>query len=254
MESLAALESEIVGCRSCARLVAWREKVGREKRAAFRDDDYWARPIPSFGDDPARILIVGLAPAAHGANRTGRVFTGDRSADFLVAGMHRVGIASQPNSDRVDDGLRLIGCRMTAAVRCAPPQNAPTPAERTACRPYLVRELALVRPRVILALGGLAWQETLRTAFEKVDFIALPTMQSTPPVIPPALEIGILEARMLILQNTVAVNFAGNPALAVPVPLRHASVPVTSLQLIGPPRHEAELLNAGRLVESAVKE
>ena len=162
MESLAALESEIVGCRSCARLVAWREKVGRDKRAAFRDDDYWARPIPSFGDDPARILIVGLAPAAHGANRTGRVFTGDRSADFLVAGMHRVGIASQPNSDRVDDGLRLIGCRMTAAVRCAPPQNAPTPAERTACRPYLVRELALVRPRVILALGGLAWQETLR--------------------------------------------------------------------------------------------
>jgi uracil-DNA glycosylase len=162
VEDIATLESEIVRCRACPRLVAWREQVGREKRKSFRNDTYWARPIPSFGDEPAPILIVGLAPAAHGANRTGRVFTGDRSADFLVAGMHRAGLASQPTSDAIDDGLRLIGCRMTAAVRCAPPQNAPTPAERTACRPYLIRELALLRPRVILALGGLAWQETLR--------------------------------------------------------------------------------------------
>ncbi len=162
MESLAALDAEIVTCRACARLVEWREQVGREKRKSFRDDTYWARPIPSFGDDPAPILIVGLAPAAHGANRTGRVFTGDRSADFLVAGMHRAGLASQPTSIAADDGLRLIGCRMTAAVRCAPPGNTPTPDERTACRPYLVRELALLHPKVIVALGGLAWQETLR--------------------------------------------------------------------------------------------
>jgi uracil-DNA glycosylase len=162
VQSLAALESEIVACRTCERLVEWRERVGREKRKSFRDDAYWARPIPSFGDDPAPILIVGLAPAAHGANRTGRVFTGDRSADFLVAAMYRAGLASQPTSTAADDGLRLIGCRMTAAVRCAPPQNVPTPDERTACRPYLVRELALLRPRVIVALGGLAWQETLR--------------------------------------------------------------------------------------------
>jgi uracil-DNA glycosylase len=161
-DSLDALGAEIVACRACERLVAWREQVGREKRKAFRDDHYWARPIPSFGDDPAPILIVGLAPAAHGANRTGRVFTGDRSADFLVAGMHRAGLASQPTSIGADDGLRLIGCRMTAAVRCAPPANKPTPQEQANCRPYLVRELALLQPRVIVALGGLAWQETLR--------------------------------------------------------------------------------------------
>jgi uracil-DNA glycosylase len=161
-DSLAELEAQIVACRACERLVEWREQVGREKRKSFRDDTYWARPIPSFGDDPAPILIVGLAPAAHGANRTGRVFTGDRSADFLVAAMFRTGLASQPTSIRADDGLRLIGCRMTAAVRCAPPANKPTPSEQAKCRPYLIRELALLPPKVIVALGGLAWQETLR--------------------------------------------------------------------------------------------
>ncbi len=162
-DDLAQLDRDIVACRACPRLVEWRERVGREKRAAFRDDDYWARPIPGFGDLDPWLVIVGLAPAAHGANRTGRVFTGDRSADFLVAAMHRAGLASQPTSDRIDDGLALIGCRMTAAVRCAPPGNKPTPDEEHACRPFLARELAACpHTRVLLALGGFAWTTTLR--------------------------------------------------------------------------------------------
>lgn len=158
-----ALDREIVACRACPRLVAWREEVSIEKRAAFRNDDYWGKPLPGFGDSDPWLVIVGLAPAAHGGNRTGRVFTGDRSADFLVAALHRAGLASQPESISRDDGLRLIGCRMTAAVRCAPPANKPTPSEEASCRPFLRRELDLCPgARVLLALGSFAWQATLR--------------------------------------------------------------------------------------------
>lgn len=160
---LSLLDAEIVACRACSRLVEWRERAGREKRASFSDWDYWARPVPGFGDEDPWLFITGLAPAAHGANRTGRVFTGDRSGDFLFAALHRAGLASQPDSTHMDDGLTLRGCRIAAAVRCAPPANRPTPAERDACLPFLRRELHLCRnTRVILALGALAWDATLR--------------------------------------------------------------------------------------------
>jgi uracil-DNA glycosylase family 4 len=161
--TLATLDREIVACRACPRLVAWREQVAHTKRAAFRDETYWARPVTGFGDPDPWLVIVGLAPAAHGANRTGRMFTGDRSADFLVAALHRAGLASQPSSVSRDDGLTLEGCRMTAAVRCAPPANAPTPQEQRACRDYLARELlACPSTQVLLALGALAWTAALR--------------------------------------------------------------------------------------------
>ncbi|WP_029290355.1 uracil-DNA glycosylase [Cellulomonas sp. HZM] len=160
---LAALDREVVSCRACPRLVAWREEVGRVRRAAFRDDEYWARPLPGFGDPHARVLVVGLAPAAHGANRTGRMFTGDRSGDFLFAAMHRTGFASQATSAHVGDGLTLTGIRCTAPVRCAPPANAPTPDERERCAPFLARELALVDPAVVVVLGGFGWRALLRT-------------------------------------------------------------------------------------------
>ncbi len=141
----------------------WRERVAREKRASFRDEEYWGRPVPGFGDPGARILLLGLAPAAHGGNRTGRVFTGDRSGDWLFAALHRAGLANQPDSTRTDDGLRLHDAYVTAAVRCAPPQNKPTPAERDECQPFLVSELALLeRLRVIVALGGFAYQAAWR--------------------------------------------------------------------------------------------
>jgi uracil-DNA glycosylase family 4 len=161
--SLEALAAEVVRCRACPRLVAWREEVARVRRRAFADQAYWGRPVPGFGDPDPWLVIVGLAPAAHGANRTGRIFTGDRSGDFLFAGLHRAGLANQPVSIAAGDGLELRGCRITAAVRCAPPGNAPTPEERANCRPYLVRELDLCpRAGVLLALGGLAWDAVLR--------------------------------------------------------------------------------------------
>jgi len=142
--------------------VAWREQVARERRAAYAEQEYWGRPVPGFGVDHPSILVVGLAPAAHGANRTGRVFTGDRSGDWLFASLHRAGFAVLPTSVSRDDGQRLDGVRVTAAVRCAPPANAPTPTERDTCAPWLVREIALTSPRVLVALGGFAWQSALR--------------------------------------------------------------------------------------------
>ena len=158
MSALAALEREIVDCRRCPRLVAWREQVAREKRAAFRDWDYWGRPVPGFGDPAARVLLLGLAPAAHGGNRTGRMFTGDRSGDFLYAALHATGFANQPTAVHRDDGLRLTDCFITAPVRCAPPANKPLPSERENCRPWLDRELALLEhARVIVCLGKFAW-------------------------------------------------------------------------------------------------
>jgi uracil-DNA glycosylase family 4 len=162
-DGLAALEREIVACRRCPRLVSWREQVAREKRAAFADETYWGRPIPGFGDPAARVLILGLAPAAHGANRTGRVFTGDRSGDFLFAALHRTGFANQPTSRHALDGLALRDAWIAAAVRCAPPANKPTPAERDTCLPFAVRELALLsQVRVIVCLGAFAWSAALR--------------------------------------------------------------------------------------------
>ncbi len=157
--ALSALSNEIAACRHCPRLVAWRERVAADRRAAFRDQDYWGRPLPGFGDPGARVLIVGLAPAAHGGNRTGRVFTGDRSGDWLFAALWRTGFANQPRSVSVDDGLRLSDAYLTAAVRCAPPMNKPTIAERDACVPYLRRELSLLSDvQVIVALGQFAHQ------------------------------------------------------------------------------------------------
>jgi uracil-DNA glycosylase family 4 len=161
--SLADVEREVVTCRACPRLVAWREQVAREKRAAFAGQTYWGRPIPGFGDPAARVFIFGLAPAAHGANRTGRVFTGDRSGDFLFAALHRTGFANQPTSRHAGDGLALRGAWITAAVRCAPPANKPTPQERDTCLPFAARELAeLHEVRLILCLGAFAWDAALR--------------------------------------------------------------------------------------------
>jgi uracil-DNA glycosylase family 4 len=152
----------VVDCRRCRRLVEWRERVAREKRAAFRDEEYWGRPLPGFGDPRAGVYVLGLAPAAHGGNRTGRVFTGDRSADWLFASMHRTGFANQPTSVHRDDGLRLDGAWVTAAVRCAPPANKPLPAERDNCLPYAAEELSLLAPGVIVCLGAFAWDAACR--------------------------------------------------------------------------------------------
>jgi uracil-DNA glycosylase family 4 len=157
------LESDIVGCRACPRLVAWREQVASEKRAAFRQQAYWGRPVAGFGDRSARILVLGLAPAAHGANRTGRVFTGDRSGDWLFRAMHRAGLANQPASVSVDDGLELTDAWVTASVKCAPPGNQPSTAERDACAPYLSRELELLpRLRVVVCLGAFGYEAACR--------------------------------------------------------------------------------------------
>jgi uracil-DNA glycosylase family 4 len=162
-DALGALTEEMVACSACPRLVAWREQVAREKRAAYQGEEYWGRPVPGFGDPAARVLIVGLAPAAHGGNRTGRIFTGDRSGDWLFGSLHRTGYASQPTSTRPDDGLALRDAYVAAAVRCAPPANMPTPDERDRCLPYLVRELALLeRVRVIVVLGKFAYDAAAR--------------------------------------------------------------------------------------------
>jgi uracil-DNA glycosylase family 4 len=156
-DSLAQVEQEVVACRACPRLVAWREQVAGEKRASFRDQDYWGRPVPGFGDPRARLLVVGLAPAAHGGNRTGRVFTGDRSGDWVYRALWRAGFANQSTSEHLDDGLRLTGAWVAAAVRCAPPANRPNPAERDACLPYLGREMALLGDlAVVVVLGRFA--------------------------------------------------------------------------------------------------
>src|SRR5215813_7848459 len=157
-DSLQRVTADVVDCFKCPRLVAWREQVGREKRAAYQRDDYWARPIPGFGDPLAELLLVGLAPAAHGGNRTGRIFTGDRSGDWLFGALYRAGYANQPTSLHRDDGLRLIGAYISACVRCAPPANKPTPQERDSCLPFLQRELGLLNNvKVIVPLGKFAY-------------------------------------------------------------------------------------------------
>jgi uracil-DNA glycosylase family 4 len=174
---LAELAAEVHECRRCPRLVAWREAVAVDPPRRYEGEDYWARPLSGFGDPAARIIVVGLAPAAHGGNRTGRMFTGDRSADWLFAAMHRAGLANQPNSDRRDDGLRLRDAYVTAVVRCAPPANKPTPGERDNCLPYLERELDLLpRARVVVALGKFGWDGFLRAA----DAIGVPTPRPKP--------------------------------------------------------------------------
>jgi uracil-DNA glycosylase family 4 len=161
LHDLGVLDRQVSECRACPRLVAWREEVARVKRAAFADETYWGRPVPGFGPPDAPIAIVGLAPAAHGANRTGRMFTGDRSGDVLYAALHAVGLASQPTSTHIGDGLELYGVRITAPVRCAPPANKPTPQERDNCRPWLAKELSLLPVRVIVVLGAFGWQALL---------------------------------------------------------------------------------------------
>ena len=162
--ALEQIEREVIACRACPRLVAWRELAASEKVARFADQDYWAKPVPGFGDPAARVLFLGLAPAAHGGNRTGRIFTGDRSGDFLYASLYRTGFANQPASVSRGDGLQLTGAYVTAVNRCAPPGNKPTPTERDACLPFLTREVAALRDlRVVVALGAYAWDAALRT-------------------------------------------------------------------------------------------
>ena len=174
-ERLREIAREVVDCRRCPRLVAWREQVACDKRASFAGETYWGRPIPGFGDPAARVLLLGLAPAAHGANRTGRVFTGDRSGDFLFAALHRTGFANQPTSRHAGDGLALRDAWITAAVRCAPPANKPTPVERDACLPFAVRELAaLSGVRVIVCLGAFAWDAALRLLVASGGALARP--------------------------------------------------------------------------------
>jgi uracil-DNA glycosylase family 4 len=196
MRSLSELDQQVVTCRACPRLVAWREEVARVKRAAFADQEYWARPVPGFGPADARLALVGLAPAAHGGNRTGRMFTGDPSGDFLYAALHAVGLASQPTSVRRGDGLELYGTRVTAPVKCAPPENKPTAEERDNCRPWLISELELLRPtlRAVVVLGGFGWQALLpvlascwqvprpRPVFGHGVSVTLPAQDDGPPL------------------------------------------------------------------------
>jgi uracil-DNA glycosylase len=162
-DSLTALTAQIVECRACPRLVAWREQVASDPPARYATEEYWGRPLPGFGDAEARILVVGLAPAANGGNRTGRIFTGDRSGDFLFESLYRAGLANQPTSLAIDDGLAVSNLYLAAVVRCAPPDNDPTPIERDCCLPFLVRELGLLpHVRVVVALGSFAWDGALR--------------------------------------------------------------------------------------------
>ena len=171
-----AICGAVAECRLCPRLVEWRERVGAEKRKAYRDEDYWARAVPGFGDPAARLLVLGLAPAAHGANRTGRMFTGDRSGDWLYAALHRAGFASQPTSTARGDGLTLADAWVTSAVKCAPPDNKPLPAERDACTPFVLRELAVLPElRVIVCLGGFAWDAAVRVLREAGHVLPTPT-------------------------------------------------------------------------------
>ena len=163
--ALAVLNNEIIRCTKCPRLVDYREQIGREKRRAYLDHDYWARPVPGFGDPKARVLILGLAPGAHGSNRTGRPFTGDRSGEFMYPILHKLGFASQPNATDRNDGLKLIDCYITAAVRCAPPDNKPLPSELANCAPYLDRELAILKKlKVVVALGKIGFDAYLTTS------------------------------------------------------------------------------------------
>jgi uracil-DNA glycosylase family 4 len=161
---LTALDARVSVCRACPRLVAWREDVAASKRRAYADQPYWGRPVTGWGDPRAGVLLVGLAPAAHGGNRTGRVFTGDRSGDWVFAALHRAGVAASPVSEHAADAQAVTGVRIAAPVRCAPPDNRPTPAERDTCAPWLDREVALVRPQVLVALGGFAWESSLACA------------------------------------------------------------------------------------------
>jgi uracil-DNA glycosylase family 4 len=175
MNPLQILQKDVVACRRCPRLVAHRERLAQEKVRRYRDDEYWGKPIPGFGDPNARLLIVGLAPAAHGGNRTGRMFTGDRSGDFLYRALHRAGFANQPWSRRRDDGLALYDCYITAAVRCAPPGNKPIPNELATCRPYLVEEIRLLRHvRVIVALGRIAFDAFLKAWVDVGRLLPIP--------------------------------------------------------------------------------
>lgn len=171
------LNAEIVECRKCPRLVVYRERVAREKRRAFQEWEYWGRPVAGFGDPEAQLLILGLAPAANGGNRTGRVFTGDRSGDFLYEGLYRAGFANQPTSTHRDDGLELANAYVAAVVRCAPPENKPLPSETANCRPYLERELQILRPRAVLALGRfamIAYLDVLKREGKINSFAAFP--------------------------------------------------------------------------------
>ena len=178
MSTLAGLRRTVVSCRRCSRLVRWRALVAKEPPRRYRGMSYWARPLPGFGNPKARLLIVGLAPAAHGGNRTGRIFTGDRSGDWLFEALHTFGFASQPTSIGVKDGLKLADCYITAAVRCAPPDNKPTREEFEACRPYLVRELQLLRDmRVVVALGKIAFDSFLKAHQENGGFVPKPRPQ-----------------------------------------------------------------------------
>lgn len=162
MPSLSALNTEIISCRKCPRLVAWREEVARVKRRAYKDEEYWGKPVPGFGDPKGRILVVGLAPGAHGSNRTGRQFTGDASGDFLFPALHKAGFANQPWAESRGDGLILKDMYITASGRCAPPDNKPTPEELNKCQPYLEREIAIIQPRVIVCLGKIAFDRILK--------------------------------------------------------------------------------------------
>ena len=182
-DSLARVRDEVVACGACPRLVAWRQAVARDKRAAYRDEDYWGRPVPGFGDPGAELLVVGLAPAAHGGNRTGRVFTGDRSGEWVFRALHRAGYANQPTSEHRDDGLRLRGAYVAAAVRCAPPANKPTPTERDSCVPFLVREVTLLSDlRVVVVLGHFAYDVVARR-FERGSEATLEAIREHQPAL-----------------------------------------------------------------------